>query len=299
MSKFVILTDSSSDFDAALREKYDVHYIPNRFNYEGKEYDDDTDWQTLPIHEFYDYLRAGNRITTSQISAVACEETFEKWLKEGYDILSLNCPAVLSSTPNVCVNAKNKLQEKYPDRKIICFDTTISSGGLTLLCIRASELRAEGKSLEEVAAWIDENKRFVHQEGSVESLTYLKRAGRVSAASAFFGGLLQIKPMIISDIHGYNVAIEKVKGRKTSMLRTIERMAENFRPEVCPYVCIHHTVCEQDALFLKEEMLKRFPIKEEHIQIGNVNAVMGASVGPGMFGVYFFGTEVTYDSKAK
>ena len=299
MSKFVILTDSSSDFDAALREKYDVHYIPNRFYYEGKEYIDDTDWQTMPLNEFYDYMRAGNRITTSQISAITTEEVFEKWLQEGYDILSLNCPAVLSSTPNVCANVASKLQEKYPDRKMICIDTTISSGGLTLLCIRASELRAEGKSLEEVAQWVQDNKRFVHQEGSVESLTYLKRAGRISAASAFFGGLLQIKPMIISDIHGYNVAVEKVKGRKASLLRAIERMAENFRPELCPYVCVHHTVCEEEALFVKEEILKRFPIKEEDIHFGNVNAVMGASVGPGMVGLWFFGTEITYDSKAQ
>ena len=299
MHKFVILTDSSSDFDLALREKYDVHYIPNRFNYEGKEYEDDTDWKTLPLNEFYDYLRTGKRITTSQISAVTCAETFEKYLQEGYDILSLSCPAVLSSTVNVCFNTRDKLQEKYPDRKIICIDAKISSGGLALLCIRASQLRAEGKTIDEVATWIEDNKRFVHQEGSVESLTYLKRAGRVSAVSAFFGGLLQIKPMIISDVHGYNVAIEKVKGRKASLLRTLERMAENFRPEICPYVCIHHTVCESDALFLKEEILKRFPIKDEDVQIGNVNAVMGASVGPGMFGVYFFGTEVTFDSKAK
>jgi DegV family protein with EDD domain len=299
MAKFVILTDSSSDFDAALRAKYDVHYIPNRFYYEGKEYIDDTDWQTMPLNEFYDYMRAGNRITTSQISAITTEEVFEKWLQEGYDILSLNCPAVLSSTPNVCANVASKLQEKYPDRKMICIDTTISSGGLTLLCIRASELRAEGKSLEEVAQWVHDNKRFVHQEGSVESLTYLKRAGRVSAASAFFGGLLQIKPMIISDIHGYNVAVEKVKGRKASLLRALERMEERFRPELCPYVCIHHTVCEEDALFMKSEILKRFPIKEEDIHLGNVNSVMGASVGPGMVGLWFFGTEITYDSKAQ
>ena len=298
MGKFVILTDSSSDLDAALREKYDLHYIPNRFFYQDKEYNDDIDWQGISLAEFYDYMRNGNRVITSQISATACMETFEKYLKEGYDILSLSCPAVLSSTVNVCYNTRDKLQPKYPDRKIICIDTTISSGGLTLLCIRAAELRAEGKTLEETAAWVEENKRFIHQEGSLESLTYLRRAGRVSAVGAFFGGMLNIKPMIISDIHGYNVAIEKVKGRQTSLNRTIERMAESFRPEICPYVFVHHTVCEEEALFIKAEILKRFPIREEDIHVGNVNAVMGASVGPGMIGVYFYGTEITYDSKA-
>ncbi len=298
MNKFVIVSDSSSDLDVTLREKYDLHYIPNRFYYKDEEFNDDTDWQGVSLDDFYNYMREGNRITTSQISTIACEETFEKFLKEGYDILSLSCPAVLSSTPNVCANTAKKLQEKYPERKIICIDTTISSGGLTLLCIRASELRAEGKTLEETAAWVQANKRFIHQEGSVESLTYLKRAGRISAVGAFFGGMLNIKPMIISDIHGYNVALEKVKGRKTSILRALERMEQNFRPEICPYVFIHHTVCLDDALFLKEEILKRFPIKESDVHIGNVNAVMGASVGPGMFGLFFYGTEITFNSKA-
>ena len=299
MNKFVIISDSSSDLDAALREKYDLYYIPNRFSYKGEDYVDDTDWKTLSLNEYYDYLREGNRIITSQISKVACEETFEGFLRDGYDILSISCPAVLSSTANVCANVRDKLQRKYPERKIVCIDAKISSGGLALLCVKASELRSEGKTLDEVAAWIEENKLCIHQVGSVESLTYLKRAGRVSAVGAFFGGILNIKPIIISDVHGYNVAIEKVKGRKASIERSLEYMQEHFQPEICPYVFIHHTACETDALLLKEEVLKRFKISESDIHIGNVNGVMGASVGPGMFGLFYYGTRVTFDSKAK
>ena len=276
-----------------------MHYIPNRFYYKGDEYKDDTDWNTLSLEDFYGYMREGNRITTSQISRLTCQETFERFLNEGYDILSISCPAVLSSTSNVCANTRDKLQEKYPDRKIICIDAKISSGGLTLLCVKAAELRAEGKSLEETAAWVEENKLFIHQVGSVENLTYLKHAGRVSAVGALFGGILNIKPIIISDVNGCNVAIEKVKGRKASIARSLEYMEENFKPEICPYVFIHHTVCESEALLLKDEILKRFPIKESDIHLGNVNAVMGASVGPGMFGIFFYGTKVTFDSKAK
>lgn len=299
MNKFVIITDSSSDLDVELRQRYDLYYIPNRFYYKGEEYRDDTDWKTLPLEDFYGYLREGNRITTSQISKIACAEAFEGFLKEGYDILSISCSAVLSSTANVCANTRDKLLGKYPDRKIVCIDAKISSGALAILCIRASELREEGKSIDEVAAWVEENKLCMHQVGSVESLTYLKRAGRVSAIGAFFGGILNIKPIIISDIHGYNVAIEKVKGRKASIERSLEYMKEHFKPEICPYVFIHHTACESEALMLKEEVLKRFPIKESDIHIGNVNAVMGASVGPGMFGLFYYGTKRTLDSKAK
>lgn len=299
MRKFAIITDSSSDLAKPFREKYDIECINTRFFYKDTEYDADPDWSTLPIKEFYDYLRAGNRITTSQISVSACTETFEKNLKEGYDILSISCTAALSSTVNVCYHVRDELQKKYPEQKIICIDSTISSAGLGILCIKASLLRAEGKTLEETADWVEKNKLFINQEGTVEDLNYLKKAGRVSAASAFFGGLFNIKPLIISDINGCNVAIEKVKGRKASLIRTVERIVENYTGKEYSDIFIHNTDCEDAALFIKDETMKRLGLNEENFHIGNINAAIGASVGPGMIGVYFYGKEVTYDSKAK
>ncbi|MBE7078950.1 MAG: DegV family protein [Clostridiales bacterium] len=298
MAKYVIITDSSSDLTAENREKYNVEYIPNRFYYKDKEYDADLDWKSVPMDEFFDYLRAGNRILTSQISSLACKETFEKWLKAGYDVLSISCPGVLSATAKVFFHTRDELQPQYPDRKIISIDATVSSGGLRMLCIKAAMLRQEGKTIDEVAAWVEENKKRVHQEGSVDNLSYLKRAGRISAVSAFFGGLLHIKPMIISDVHGYNVAVEKVKGRKASIERTVERVIERYKPTDYPDIFVQHTACEEDAKTLKSMLQERLGLSEDKIHIGPVNTVMAASVGPGMFGVYFFGEEVTYDSKA-
>ena len=298
MNKFAIVSDSSCDLDKNLREKYGVDYVPFLCHYKGKDVVADPDWENMPIEEFYDYLREGNRIVTSQISVHDCREVFEKYLSQGMDVLSISCTGALSSSVNVCYRVREELKEKYPERKIICIDATISSGGISILCARASKLREEGKSIEEVAAFIEENKKFVNQEGSVNDLSYLKRAGRVSWASAFFGGLLNIKPLIIADVHGYNVAIEKVKGRKTSIIRTAERVAESINLEEYPYIFIRHSNCE-DIEDVKKEILARVNIKEENINIGNINAAIGASVGPGMFGVYFVGKEVTYDSKVK
>ena len=298
MKKYAIITDSSSDLNEFFRTKYDIECICTRFFHEGVEYDADPDWKSFSLKEFYDYLRAGNRITTSQISNATCVKTFEKYLEQGYDILSISCTGALSSTVNVCYQTRDLLKEKYPDSKIICIDGCISSAGLGILCIRASELRAQGKTIEETAQWVEENKKFINQEGTVDKLSYLKQAGRVSAPAAFFGGLLNIKPLIISDIHGYNVSIEKVKGRMTSLIRTAERVAENYTKDDLPDIFIYHTDCEEDALILKQEILNRVDVKPDDIHIGNINAAIGASVGPGMIGVYFYGREVTYDSKA-
>lgn len=297
MQKFAIITDSCGNLNAALREKYDLHYIPTRFYYKDQECIDDTDWQGVPLKDFYDYLRAGNRILTSQISAVACAETFEKFLQEGYDILSLSASEVLTSCVNVCRSTAEKLLKQYPERKIVCINTTISGGGLALLCVQASKMRAAGKTLEETAAWVEENKKYVNQEGTVEDLAYLKRAGRISASKALLGTLFHVKPIVISDIHGYNVSVEKVKGRQNSLNRTIERVVEKYVPMDGIDVYITQADCPDEALMMKQTLMEKLDLPEERVHILCLNAVMSASVGPGMLGVFFYGKEITYDSK--
>lgn len=298
MGKFAIITDSSSDLARELRQKYDVDCVSARCFIDGKEYECDPDWENICMDDFYNRLRSGERIQTSQISNVKCVEVFEKYLKDGYDILSISCATALSNGYNITYQAKEELLKKYPERKIVCIDSKNASGGLALLVIKASMLRAEGKTLEETAEWVENNKKFINQEGSVDKLSYLKQAGRVSAAAAFFGGLLNIKPMIISDVHGYNVAVEKVKGRKTSINRAVERVVERYTGEGIPFVIINHTQCEDVALEIKQMIMEKLNLGDDQVIISNVAGAMGASVGPGMFGIYHFGKEVTYDSKA-
>ena len=297
MADFVIIADSSCDANREIREKYGIEYIANRFYYKDVEYFGDPDWECMPIKEFYDYIREGNRIFTSQISSTGCEELFEKHIKEGKDVLCLTCPAVLSATAEVAKHTASKMQAKYPDRKAIAIDTTTCSGGLIILAIMASKLRAEGKGVEEVAKEIEHHKKFINQEGSVESLSYLKRAGRVSGAAAFFGNLFNVKPMIISDIHGYNVAVEKVKGRKNSLIRAVERVAETYDRNGFKDIYITNADCEEEAKMVKSLLMEKLNLTENEVHICTLNAVMGASVGPGMIGIYCYGKEITYDSK--
>ena len=178
-------------------------------------------------------------------------------------------------------------------------DTLNACFGLGLLCIRASELRAEGKSIEETAKWIEENKKTVNQECTVDTLKYLKQAGRVSAASAFFGGLLSVKPIIISDVTGINAAVEKVKGRNNSIDRLVERFKDEYRS--CPYqkVRVVHADGESDAKILMERVKDAIPDKDVEITLGYIGPIVGATVGPKTIAVYFYGKEVTFNSKAQ
>lgn len=294
MKKYVIVTDSCSDMGKEYREKFDVEYVKMLYHYDGKEYPADLDWQVHGSAKgFYDVMREGKRIYTAQITKDMYLESFEKWLKEGKDIIYLACSSALSASVKASMLARDELLVKYPDSKIICIDSLMACSGLFLMCMHLSKMRANGASIEDAEKWINENKLNIHQDCCVADLKFLKQAGRVSAGSAFFGGLLQVKPIIISDAKGQNFAIEKVKGRKNSIDRIVQRMKADYRPEVFPDVIIAHADCEEDALYLKSQVIEKIGVKEENIIMNFIGPIIGATVGPGTMSLYYYGTEVT------
>ena len=293
MKKFVIITDSCSDLEKELREKYDIDYIPMLFRCDGKEYFADIDWQEISVLDFYDMMRKGKTFKTAQNTSNRYKEVFEKYIQSGCDVLSISCSSALSNSINESRKAASELKEKYPDSKIYCIDSLNACYGLGLLCITASELRKEGKDIDTVRDFIEQNKLKMNQECTVDKLNYLKNAGRVSAASAFFGGLLSVKPIIISDAKGNNNAVEKVKGRKTSIMRIAERVAMEY--EKTPYQKLYfaHADCLEDVEELKKAVLSKIDADGVEIHTGYVGPIIGASAGPGTIAVYFFGKEVT------
>lgn len=299
MKKFVIVTDSCSDLDKTLRDQFDIDYIPMHVNFNGKEYDADLDYKEISLEDYYDLMKQGVRIKTAQINQNEYIPFFEKFVSEGLDVLYIACSSALSHSVEESRKAAENLMGKYKDSKIICVDSLTACFGLGMLCIRASELRAEGKSIEETAKWIDENKLTINQECTVETLKYLKQAGRVSAASAFFGGLLSVKPIIISDASGINAAVEKVKGRMNSINRLVERFKEEYKSLPYQRVRVVHGDSIADGQLLLEKIKEAIPDKNVEVTLGNIGPIVGATTGPGTLAVYFYGKEVTYDSRVK
>lgn len=292
MKKYVIVSDSCCDLGPELRKEFDIEYVHMHFIIEGKDYLADLDWKELSIDEFYDTMRKGVRIFTAQVNVEQFREAFEKYISEGYDILYIACSEALSSSVNASCLVRDELKAKYPESKIICLDSLNSSSGLGLLCLQASELRAEGKTIEEVAQIISDLRLSVNQKTTTDKLSYLKQAGRVGAASAFFGGILNIKPIIISDAKGLNVAIEKVKGRQASIDRLLELFNEHYLDVPYQKIIICHADCIDDANKIKETIMQNKDIKAK-IYIENIGPTVGATVGPGTIAVNFFGKEVT------
>ena len=297
MRKYVIVTDSCSDLNENLRSKYDIDYIPMHMTYDGKDVLADLDFKELSYKDFYKMLRDGTRFTTAQITANEYTERFEKYLSEGYDILSITCSSGLSASYQTSLGVKEELLKKYPDAKIRCVDSLNACFALGLLCIIASDMRKEGKTIDEVADFVEKNRLKSNQECTVEKLTYLKQAGRVSASSAFFGGLLNVKPIIISDALGVNAAIEKVKGKKMAYDRLIERSTTSYDPSLSKYVIFGHADCEEEALELKRLFLEKVKVEKENIFVEKIGPIIGATAGPGTVAIFFMGKEVTFNKK--
>lgn len=296
---FAIVTDSCSDLRRELRQQYNVDYIPMRTMCNGEDMPASLDWEHVPMKTFYDNMRKGARYMTSQINEETYTEAFEKYINDGYNILSISCSSALSASVKGSMLVRDKLMAKYPECKIMCVDSLNSTIGLGILCMTASKMRAEGKTIEEVYNWLETNKLKSNQICTVDSLSYLRRAGRVSATSAVFGGLMDIKPIIISDAIGQNNAIEKVRGRRLAVKRIVSMFTERY--ESLPYqmVIVQHADCPEEAEDLKKRIQEVIPDKDVVVTIEDYGPIIGASAGPGSLGVYFFGKEVTVGAENK
>ena len=292
MAKFKIFTDSCSDLGTVLRKKYDIEYVHMGLVVDGEEKRADLDWQDYSPEEFYGWLKAGKKVKTTQVSVTEFLDCFRPVMREGYDVLYLGCSSALSGSVNTCeVLVKAQLLEEFPDRKVIAVDTLLASGVEGMLAIRAAELRADGKSLEEVAAWCEENKKYFNQFATVDTLTYLKEAGRIKGAKAFFGNLMGVKPIFISDAHGNNAVIKKAKGTKNSLEELIQGIKDTIDVNQYKKVFIGQGMAQERAEYIKKRLEEELNIEATIIWIG---PIVGTTCGPGVVATFCFGKEVTF-----
>ncbi|MCH5165868.1 MAG: DegV family protein [Clostridiales bacterium] len=295
MSKVKIITDSCSDMGKDLREKYDVDYARMTVTWSGVEKYASTDWEEFSAKELYGAMRAGVRITTNQVSVAEFERVFGKYAEEGYDIVYVACSSALSGSYNVGQVVAKNMMEKYPNCKIFCVDPKNSCAGEALVAIEAAKLAAQGLEAEEIARKATELSVKALQFVTTDTLTYLKRAGRVKAAAAFFGNLFGIKPIIISNEKGENEAIKKIKGRKNAMNACVDMLKASIDAGDVPAseqtVYVVNADCVEDSDYLVSKVKE--VINPKDIYVNTIGPIIGASVGPGAVAVYAFGNPKT------
>ena len=282
MPDFKIITDSGCDFTLAELEQMNVGRAPLSVLFKGVLHEDfATDAERKVL---YDGVREGEMPTTSAVNPDGWATMMKPALEEGKDVLCLCFSSGLSTTYQSAVIAAEELKEEYPDRSIRVVDTLCAALGQGLLVWHACKHRDAGESLDEVTAWLEENKLKICHWVTVEDLNHLKRGGRVSAATAMVGTMLNIKPIIHVSDEGKLVSVAKVRGRKAAIEYITKKVADATDKDM---VFVGHGDCPEDAEICAKILKEKYGVKNVHI--GYVGAVIGAHTGPGVLVTFFLG----------
>ena len=294
MNKIKIITDSCSDLTVELLKKYDIDYAKMNTVLEGKTSEALLSWTAQDVKNFYDIMRMGTRITTTQVPVEEFQRVFTKSLDQNMDIIYIACSSKQSGSVNTAaVLAKNELAAKYPNNKIYCIDSLNASMGEGLLAIEAAKMAAEGKAIEEINEKILAIRKNVNEYATVHTLEWLRKAGRVKATAAFFGNLMGVKPILIADREGNQVGFKKVKGRQTSFNEIVKLMKEALEDPANQTVYLLHGDCPEEEVEQLKELIQK-EISPKEIYVSFIGPIIGASCGPNVVGLWAWGKEVTY-----
>ena len=284
MCAYKIITDSCCDFSAEMYQQLNVDYVPLSLEFRGQVTLDKNDDS---LKELYDGLRAGEAAKTSAVNPDTWAKVMEPHLEKGLDVLVLAFSSGLSTTYQSAVIASQDLKEKYPDRTIRVVDTLCASLGQGLLTWHVCKQRDNGATLEEAARWAEENKQHLCHWFTVDDLMHLKRGGRIGAATAVVGTMLQIKPVLHVDDEGHLVNVSKARGRKASIEALAKKLSELGSNYDNSTVFLSHGDCREDAEFLIRLMKEKYGVKE--VLLSYVGSVIGSHAGPGTLALFFLG----------
>ncbi len=284
---YVIVTDSCANLPETIVDQYDIAVIPLTFRVGDRELKSYEKGKVTNFKEFYDMMRNKEVIATSLVSPERFSDFFKTILESGQDILYIGFTSALSGTYQSATIAADELRELYPQRQIVTVDTLCACGGEGLMVLYAAQMREEGKDINEVATWLNENILRMAHWFTCDDLFYLKHGGRISAATAVVGSLLQVKPVLHVDDEGRLVSVSKARGRKQALAALVAQMEKTVEEPQKQTIFIAHADCEEDALYVKNLVQNKFSVKDTIIHY--IDPVIGAHAGPGTVALFFLG----------
>ena len=285
--KTIIITDSCCDLSYSYISENNLEVIPFPFSIDGKEYVDDFG-RFLSYEDFYNELRNGATPLTSQISAFTFEQVFKKYVSEGNAVIYIGFSSALSQTFNNSILARNIVLEEIPEADITVIDSKSASVGLGAIVFYANELLKQGKPKDEIIEWIENNKLKSNHWFIIDSLEHLKRGGRISAASAAVGTMLDIKPLLNVDDEGKLNVLKKIRGRKKAIRELLDEL-QNIKNSEEQTIFINHGDCLKDAEKLRDLVLNEVNVKD--VVINYIGPIIGSHTGPGMLCLVFMGNK--------
>ena len=292
MAEYCISCCSTADLTKEYFDKRGIRYVCFHYELGGTDYLDDLG-QTMPPAELYRRMLAGEDVKTSQVSIGEYADFFRKIFDEGKDILHLTLSSGISGSYNSACIAAEQVREEYPNRKIYVVDSLAASSGYGLLVDTLADRRDAGESIDELYAWVCENKKKLQHWFFTSDLTFFIRGGRVSKAAGFFGGMLGICPLLNVDYEGHLTAREKVRTKKKVIQRIVQKMEENAEGGLAYsgkcYIC--QSECMDDAQAVAMLVESRFPNLNGKVEIYPIGATIGSHTGPGTVALFFWGKE--------
>ena len=281
MREYVISCCSTADLTEEHFKKRNLSYICFHYELDGKQYPDDLG-KSIPFDQFYKAMQQGAQTKTSQINAEEFIEYFEQILKDGKDILHLCLSSGISGVMNSALLAKQELEEKYPDQKILIVDSLAASSGYGLLMDKLADLRDEGMTIEELYEWANTHKQNLHHWFFSTDLTFFIRGGRISKTAGAIGGLLNICPLLNVDYEGKLVPRFKIRTKKKVIRAIVDKM-EEFAEDGLDYsgkCYISQSACYEDAHQVADLVEQRFPKLNGKVEINNIGTTIGSHTGP-------------------
>jgi len=290
MSDYVLSCCSTADMPEEYFKNRDIPYVCFHYNMDGKEYPDDLG-KTMPFQEFYERIAKGALPTTSQVNVGQYLDFFEPLLKAGKDILHISLSSGLSGSYNSACVARETLLQKYPDRKIFLVDSLGASSGYGLLVDAAAGMRDKGVSIEELHDWLEKNKLTIHHWFFSTDLSHYKRGGRISAASATMGSLLNICPLMNMDNAGKLIPRTKIRGKNNVIKEIVKKMEEHAQNglDYSGKCFISNSACFEDARKVADLIEEKFKHLDGKVMINSIGTVIGSHTGPGTVALFFFG----------
>ncbi len=292
MKEYIISCCSTADLEKEHFIKRDIHYICFHYELNGKQYEDDLG-ESMSFDDFYKAMAAGGDTKTSQINATEYEEYFEPFLQQGKDILHVCLSSGISGACNSANIAKDILQERYPDRKIYVVDSLGASSGFGLIMDKVAELRDAGMGIDELYAWVNENKLKLQHWFFSTDLTFFIKGGRITKTAGFVGSVLNICPLLNMDALGHLVPRYKIRTKRKVIEAIVKQMELNAQDGLAysGKCYISQSACLEDAKEVARLVEERFPNLDGKVRINNIGTTIGSHTGPGTVAVFFWGNE--------
>lgn len=292
MGNYILSCCSTADLTKEHFQERELHYICFHYELDGKQYADDLG-ESMSFEDFYNAMKNGADTKTSQINEQEFEAYFEPFLQEGKDILHVCLSSGITGVFNSANIAKEVLLEKYPDRKIYIVDSLAASSGYGLLMDKLADLRDGGMALEELYAWIEENKRRLHHWFFSSDLTFFVKGGRVTKTAGFVGGILNICPLLNVDYQGKLIPRYKIRTKKKVIQAIVNQMVEHAQEglEYSGKCYISQSACYEDARAVADLVESKFPNLNGKVLINSIGTTIGSHTGPGTVALFFWGDE--------